>query len=66
FLTRPVLFDFIATKTDLENASNELFAAILSADVTIEINQTWPMAEVAAAHRALEERRTTGSSLLTI
>ncbi|TDJ44380.1 MAG: quinone oxidoreductase [Gammaproteobacteria bacterium] len=66
FLTRPVLFDFIATKTDLENASNELFAAILSADVTIEINQTWPMAEAAAAHRALEERRTTGSSLLTV
>jgi NADPH2:quinone reductase len=66
FLTRPVLFDFIATKVDLENASSELFAAIVSGDVTIEINQTWPMADAAAAHCALEGRQTTGSSLLLV
>jgi NADPH2:quinone reductase len=66
FLTRPVLFDFIATRADLQNASNELFAAILSGAVSIEINQTWQMADAAAAHLALEGRQTTGSSLLLV
>jgi len=66
FLTRPVLFNFIATRADLQNASNELFAVMLSGDVAIEINQTWPMADAAVAHRALEGRQTTGSSLLLV
>jgi NADPH2:quinone reductase len=64
FLTRPVLFDFIASQTELQQASDELFAVIDSGAVTIEVKQTWPLAEAAAAHRALEGRQTTGSSLL--
>jgi NADPH2:quinone reductase len=66
FLTRPVLFDFIATQKDLQAASDELFAAITSGRVKIAINQVWPISEVADAHRALEARQTTGSSLLLI
>jgi NADPH2:quinone reductase len=66
FLTRPVLFDFIATKTDLQHAGSELFAVIKAGDVKIAINQTWPMADAAASHRALEGRQTTGSSLLLV
>lgn len=64
FLTRPVLFDFIATPEDLRAAAGELFAVLESGAVKIEIGQTWPLAEVADAHRALKSRKTTGSTLL--
>lgn len=64
FLTRPVLFDFLRTRAELEGATGELFAAIQSGAVRIEINQTYPLAEVARAHRDLEARRTTGSTIL--
>jgi NADPH2:quinone reductase len=64
FLTRPVLFDFIATRSALQTAADELFAVIRSSDVQIMVRQTWPMSEAAEAHRALESRQTTGSSLL--
>lgn len=64
YLTRPVLFDFIRTAAELRAAAGELFEVIMAGTVQIEINQTWPLAEAAAAHRALEARRTTGSSLL--
>ena len=66
FLTRPVLFDFIRTRPQLQAASDELFATISSGRVKIAINQVWPMAEAADAHRALEARQTTGSSLLLV
>lgn len=64
FLTRPALFDFISTPEDLRAAAAELFAVIESGVVKIEICQTWPLAEVADAHRALESRQTTGSTVL--
>jgi NADPH2:quinone reductase len=64
FLTRPAVFDFISTPEDLRAASAELFAVLESGAVKIEIGQTWPLAEVAAAHRALESRQTTGSTVL--
>jgi NADPH2:quinone reductase len=64
FLTRPVLFDFIASRDALQAASNDLFTAIESGAVQIEVKQTWPMAAAAEAHRALESRQTIGSSLL--
>ena len=66
FLTRPVLFDFIRTQPELQAASDELFATISSGRVKIAINQVWPMAQAADAHRALEARQTTGSSLLLV
>jgi len=64
FLTRPGVFDFIATPEDLRSAAEELFIVLEKGSVSIEINQTWPLAEVAAAHRALEARQTTGSTVL--
>lgn len=63
-LTRPTVFDFIRTRTELENATNALFAAIGSGDVTIKINQQYPLSEAAQAHRDLEARKTTGSTVL--
>jgi len=64
FLTRPAVFDFISTADDLRAAAAGLFKAIESGVVSIAINQTWPLAEAAAAHRALEGRQTTGSTVL--
>ena len=64
FLTRPALFDFITTPEDLRAAAGELFSVLESGAVNIEIGQTWPLADVADAHRALESRATTASTLL--
>ena len=64
FLTRPALFDFISTPAELRAASGELFRVLESGAVQVEIGQTWPLSEVADAHRALEARKTTGSTLL--
>ncbi|NND55115.1 MAG: quinone oxidoreductase [Gammaproteobacteria bacterium] len=64
FLTRPAVFDFVKTPESLRAAAGALFDVIESGDVKIEINQTWPLAEVADAHRALESRQTTGSTVL--
>ena len=62
--TRPALFHFIDTPEELRAAADMLFAVLASGVVNIEIGQTWPLAEVADAHRALESRQTTGSTLL--
>ena len=64
FVTRPVVFDFITTRADLLAASEELFAVIGAGDVEINIGNTLPLAAAADAHRALEARQTTGSTLL--
>jgi NADPH2:quinone reductase len=64
FLTRPVLFDFIRSRAELESASAALFAAIRSGAVNINVDQTYPLADAAQAHRDLEARRTTGSTVL--
>ena len=64
FFTRPTLFSYIAKRTDLEHTAQELFDVVLSGQVKIGINQTYALKDVAQAHRALEERRTTGSTVL--
>ncbi len=64
FFTRPALFHFIDTPEELRAAANTLFDVIGKGVVKIEVNQTWPLAEVADAHRALEGRQTTGSTVL--
>lgn len=64
FLTRPTLFDYIATTEELDAAAEALFAVIKSGAVSIEIGQKFPLAEARAAHEALESRRTTGATLL--
>ena len=66
FLTRPTLFHYIATRAELENAANELFDMVASGKVKVEIKQRFPLKDAAEAHRALEARQTTGSTILTI
>jgi len=64
FLTRPTLFHYIARRADLERTARELFETIGSGAVRIEIGQTYPLRDVAQAHRDLEGRRTVGSTVL--
>ncbi len=64
FLTRPSLMAYTAKREDLLASAAELFEAVISGAVRIEINQNYPLREAAQAHRDLEERRTTGSSVL--
>ncbi len=65
-ITRPTLATFIATRALLEENSADLFAAVCSGKVKIRVNQMRPLQEVAQAHRDLEARRTTGSTVLTV
>jgi NADPH2:quinone reductase len=64
FLTRPTLATYTATRADLVKAAAELFAVVKSGKVKITINQTYPLRDAAQAHRDLEARKTTGSTVL--
>ena len=64
FLTRPTLMTYTAKRPDLLASAAELFAVVQSGAVKIEVRQTYPLAETARAHRDLEARRTTGSTVL--
>ncbi|HEY8277649.1 MAG TPA: quinone oxidoreductase [Methyloceanibacter sp.] len=64
FATRPSLGDYTATRKDLVASANGLFDVVMSGKVKIAANQTYPLAEAARAHRELEARTTTGSTLL--
>lgn len=64
FITRPTLFTHTARREDLEAIAADLFAMVESGKVTIEINQRYALEDVARAHRELESRKTTGSSIL--
>lgn len=64
FLTRPTLFTYTAKREDLLQAARELFSVVKSKAVKISINQTYPLSEAAQAHRDLEARKTTGSTVL--
>ena len=64
FLTRPGVFDYLAEPEALRASAGRLFAMIESGKVRIEIGQRFLLADAAEAHRALEGRRTTGSTLL--
>jgi NADPH2:quinone reductase len=64
FLTRPTLFNYIATRAELSAAARELFAAVRARKIRVVIGQRYPLARAAEAHRDLEGRRTTGSTVL--
>ncbi|HQT74947.1 MAG TPA: quinone oxidoreductase [Acidiphilium sp.] len=64
FLTRPTLATYTAKRSDLVAVANDLFGVVEAGAVKIRVNQTFPLAEAAAAHEALEARRTTGSTVL--
>jgi NADPH2:quinone reductase len=65
FLTRPTLFHYIATRPELEQSASDLFDVVRSGQVKVEVKQRFPLSEAAEAHRALEARQTTGSTILT-
>jgi NADPH:quinone reductase len=64
FLTRPTLATYTARREDLEAMAAELFEVVESGRVKIAVHRTFPLAEAAEAHRVLEGRGTTGSTLL--
>ena len=65
YVTRQTLFTHIATREATQAMADDLFAVVTSGQVKISIDQRYALADVAEAHRALEARKTTGSSVLT-
>ena len=59
-----MLWDFIATRKDLVSTANDLFALLAKSAVKVSVNQTFALKDAAEAHRAMEGRQTTGSSVL--
>lgn len=64
YATRPTLFTYTAKRADLVASASALFDVVASGKVKISVNQTYPLREAAQAHRDLEARATTGSTVL--
>jgi NADPH2:quinone reductase len=64
FLTRPTLMTYTAKRKDLLASATELFNVVQTGAVKIEVKQTYPLRDAAQAHRDLEARKTTGSTVL--
>ncbi|MCE2988630.1 MAG: quinone oxidoreductase [Nitrosomonadaceae bacterium] len=63
YLTRPTLDTYTATRADLVNTAGELFDVVAKGIVKVTVNQTYPLQDAAQAHRYLESRKTTGSTV---
>jgi NADPH2:quinone reductase len=66
FVTRPTLNTYTASREDLLTAANDLFGVVKSGAVKLAINQTYALRDAAQAHRDLESRKTTGSTVFTV
>jgi NADPH2:quinone reductase len=66
FFTRPSLVNYTAKRQDLLASAKELFDVVGSGKVKIKVNQTYPLKDAAKAHRDLEARKTTGSTVFTV
>ena len=66
YLQRPSLFPYIATKTLLQEAADDLFALVGQGHICAHIGQTFALKDVSEAHRALEARSTQGATILTL
>jgi NADPH2:quinone reductase len=66
YVTRPTLGTFIATAADLQATAADLFDVVASGKVKISVNQTYPLKDAQQAHRDLEARKTTGSTVFTV
>jgi len=64
YLTRPTLMDYTASRAELVKCAGNLFKMVTSGAVKIEVNQTYRLKDAAKAHRDLEGRKTTGSTVL--
>jgi NADPH2:quinone reductase len=65
YLTRPTLFTHLCSRERTQAMADELFAVVRDGTVRIRVDQRYPLAEAAQAHRDLEARKTTGSTILT-
>ncbi len=66
FVTRPTLNTYTASRADLLTAARELFGVVESGAVKLAINQTYPLRDAAQAHRDLQARKTTGSTVFMV
>jgi NADPH2:quinone reductase len=66
FVTRPTLNTYTASREDLLTASGELFDVVQKGAVKLTINQTYALRDAAQAHRDLQDRKTTGSTVFTV
>lgn len=66
FATRPKLQDYTATREELLATANDLFDVVGNGHVKVAVNQTYPLAKAADAHRDLEARKTTGSTVMLV
>ena len=66
FVTRPALADYIADPAEKRELADELFGHVAAGRIRIEINQRYRLEDAAQAHRDLESRRTTGSSIFVV
>ena len=66
FVTRPALADYIADPVEKNELASELFGHVAAGRIRIEINQRYELQDAARAHRDLESRKTTGSSIFAI
>jgi len=66
FLTRPSLAHYLLTREELLWRAGEVLNWIAAGDLKVRVDRTYPLAEAAAAHRALEGRQTAGKLLLTV
>jgi NADPH2:quinone reductase len=66
FLTRPTLMTYTAARDDLLAHARDLFEVVQSGAVRVEVSRAYPLAEASRAHRELEGRKTTGSSIFTL
>lgn len=66
YVTRPTLFTYVSKREDLLATANELFDVVQKGIVKISIDQTYPLKEAAQAHRDLQARKTTGSTVFTV
>jgi NADPH2:quinone reductase len=64
YVTRPTMFDYYAEPGEREAGAARLWDMVASGKLKVTIGQTYPLREAAQAHRDLEARRTTGSTLL--
>ena len=66
YVTRPTLNTYAAKRADMVAMAKDLFDAVLSGAVKIEVNQTYPLKDAAKAHADLQSRKTTGSTVFTV
>ncbi|MES2415876.1 MAG: quinone oxidoreductase [Pseudomonadota bacterium] len=66
YVTRQTVYTHISSREATQEMADELFDMVSSGKVKIQIDQQFPLAEVAEAHRTLEARKTTGSTILTL